>query len=147
MGVYYNKLKMPYNGKLQVNRKEFFNSICSINFTEPNAPPAYVKGYILNVTSVLVQWRNVPVSDQNGIILSYTVTYTALPDGNPQTQAVNAPTTETIMAGLNENTNYSISVFASTVKGDGNISSPIIVTTGLKGKCSDTLYSVYFCPK
>ena len=45
------------------------------------------------------------------------------------------------MAGLKENSTYSITVFASTVKGDGNISSPIIVTTGLKGNCSDTIFS------
>ena len=31
--------------------------------------------------------------------------------------------------GLEEYTNYNILVFASTVKGDGNASDPIIVTT------------------
>ena len=33
------------------------------------------------------------------------------------------------LRGLEEYTNYSILVFASTVKGDGNASDPIIVTT------------------
>ena len=125
------------------NHKSFF-LISFVQFTAPNAPPANVKGYILNVTSILVQWGNVPIADQNGIILSYTVTYVALPDGNPETKVVNAPTTQTILVSLNKKTNYSITVFASTVKGDGNVSSPFIVTTELKCKFADTLYSVYF---
>lgn len=42
---------------------------------------------------------------------------------------VDAPTTQANLTGLNEYTNYSITVFASTVKGDGNVSEPIIVIT------------------
>ena len=77
----------------------------------------------------MVQWGDVPAADQNGIILRYTVTYKALPGGTPKTEVVIAPTTETTLTTLNEYTNYSITVFASTVKRDGNISEPIIVTT------------------
>ena len=77
----------------------------------------------------MVQWGDVPAADQNGIILSYTVTYKALPGGTPKTKVVIAPTTEVTLTDLNEFTNYSIIVFASTVKGDGNGSEPIIVIT------------------
>ena len=77
----------------------------------------------------MVQWGDVPAADQNGIILRYTVTYIALPGGTPKAELVIAPTTETTLAGLNEYTNYSITVLASTVKGDGNVSEPIIVIT------------------
>ena len=80
-------------------------------------------------TSILVQWGDVPAADQNGIILSYTVTYKALPGGTPKTKVVIAPTTEVTLTDLNEFTNYSITVFASTVKGAGNDSEPIIVIT------------------
>ena len=52
-----------------------------------------------------------------------------LPSGTPKTEVVNAPTKQTTLTGLNEYTNYSITVFASTVKGDGNVSEPIIVIT------------------
>jgi len=52
-----------------------------------------------------------------------------LPDGSPQTKEVSAPPTEATMTGLNEYTNYSITVFASTVKGGGRISASIIVVT------------------
>ena len=70
-----------------------------------------------------------PPDNQNGIIVSYTVSYTALPGGSEQTKVVNAPATDTTLTGLNEFTNYSIAVFASTLKGGGNVSKPIIVIT------------------
>ena len=70
-----------------------------------------------------------PAADQNGIIRSYTVIYKALPNGSPQTEVVNAPARQATLTGLNKYTNYSITVFASTAKGDGNVSSPIIVIT------------------
>ena len=77
----------------------------------------------------MVQWGNVPAADQNGIIVGYTITYKALPGESPQAKVVNAPTRQAFLTGLNEYTNYSITVFASTVKGDGNVSEPIVVIT------------------
>ena len=96
---------------------------------EPNAPPSNVQGRKASSTSILVQWGDVPAADQNGIILSYTVKYTALPGGSEQTKVVNAPANETTVTELNEYTNYSITVFASTSKGGGNVSEPIIIIT------------------
>ena len=96
---------------------------------EPNAPPVNVQGHNKSSTSIWVDWETVPEADQNGIVLTYTVTYTALPGGIPRTAVVSAPITHVTLRGLEEYTNYSILVFASTVKGDGNASAPIIVTT------------------
>ena len=96
---------------------------------EPNAPPVNVQGHNKSSTSIWVDWDTVPEVDQNGIILTYTVTYTALPGGIPRTAVVSAPITNVTLRGLEEYTNYSILVFASTVKGDGNASDPIIITT------------------
>lgn len=101
----------------------------SLSLTEPNAPPSNVRGQNTSSTRILVQWGDVPAADQNGIILSYTVTYTALSDGSPQTKVVIAPTMQATLTGLHEYTNYSITVFASTAKGGGNVSTPIIVVT------------------
>ena len=58
-----------------------------------------------------------------------------------------APTTEAYLTGLNEYTNYSITVFASTVKGDGNASAPIIVITDEDSKFIVALESIssYSC--
>ena len=100
-----------------------------MSFTEPNASPTNVQGHNTSSTSILVQWDNVPVLGQNGIVLSYTVTYKALHDGSLQSKEVGAPTTQVTLTGLNEYTNYSITVFASTVKGAGNVSVPIVVIT------------------
>ena len=100
-----------------------------MNFTEPNAAPFNVQGENTSSTTILVHWSNVPTADQNGVILSYTVTYKALPDGSPQTKVVSAATTQLTLTGLNEYTNYSITVFASTIKGNGNASLPIFVIT------------------
>ena len=57
------------------------------------------------------------------------VTYTELPGGISRTVVVSSPTTHIVLTGLKEYTNYSILVFAATVKGDGNASDSIIVTT------------------
>ena len=97
--------------------------------TEPNAPPSNVTGHNASSTSIFVSWGQVPVSDQNGVISSYTVTYMALPAGSSQTKGVTAPANQTTLTGLNEYTNYSITVFASTSKGGGIESTPIVVIT------------------
>ncbi|XP_068708062.1 phosphatidylinositol phosphatase PTPRQ-like [Montipora foliosa] len=96
---------------------------------KPNAPPAYVSGHNTGSTSIFVQWNQVPAADKNGVILSYTVTFRALPDGSEQTRKVNAPTNNGTLTALNEYTNYSITVLASTSKGDGTKSAPIVVRT------------------
>ena len=106
---------------------------------EPNAPPVNVQGHNTSSTSIWVDWDTVPVADQNGIILSYTVRYAALPGGIPRTAVVSAPITNVTLRGLEEHTNYSILVFASTVKGDGNASDPIIVTTDEDSKLPKAL--------
>ena len=113
---------------VKVLLKQCFLFVLSV-YPEPNAPPSNVQGRNTSSTSILFQWGDVPAADQNGIILSYTVTYKALPGGTPKTKVVIAPTTEVTLTDLNEFTNYSITVFASTVKGAGNDSEPIIVIT------------------
>ena len=106
---------------------------------EPSAPPVNVQAHDISSTSIWVDWDTVPVADQNGIILSYTVTYTAFPGGIPRTAVVSAPTTHVTLRSLEEYTNYSILVFASTVRGDGNASDPIIFTTDEDSKLSNAL--------
>ena len=103
---------------------------------EPSAPPANVQGHNTSSTSIWVDWDIVPVVDQNGIILTYTVTYMSLPDESPRSTVVIAPTTQANLIGLAKYRNYSITMFASTAKGDGNASEPIIVITDEDSKLS-----------
>ena len=114
----------------------YFSSILPL--TEPNAPPANVRGQNASSTNILVQWGDVPAADRNGIILSYTVTYIALSGGSPLTKEVDAPLTQANLTGLNKYTNYSITVSASTSKGGGNASVPIIVITDEDSKLQYT---------
>ena len=86
-------------------------------------------GHSASSTSIFFSWGDVPFLDQNGVIVSYTVTYRALPSGSSQTKNVSAAANQTTLTGLNEYTNYSITVFASTSKGGGNQSAPIVVIT------------------
>ena len=89
-----------------------------------------MSGHNASSTSIVVSWGQVPFLDQNGVILSYTVTYRALlPSRSSQTKNVTAPANHTTLSGLNEYTDYSITVFASTSKGSGNQSTPIVVIT------------------
>lgn len=88
-----------------------------------------------------MDWDIVPVTDQNGIILTYTVTYKALAGGIPQSTVVIAPSTQANLTGLTKYRSYSITVFASTstAKGDGNASEPIMVITDKDSKLSIAL--------
>ena len=61
--------------------------------------------------------------------MNYTVTYAEVPGVNPGTKIVIAPRTNATLTGLKKYTNYSITVFASTAKGGGSRSDPIIVIT------------------
>ena len=113
------------------------------SLSEPSAPPTLVQGYNTSSTSIFVSWGVVPVLDQNGVILSYTVTYEALPPspGSKLTKTVNALNPSITLEDLNEFTDYNITVFASTVKGGGNISAPITVRTD-----EDSKYTSSDCP-
>ena len=97
---------------------------------EPNAPPANIQGHNTSSTNIWVDWETVPVVYQNGIILTYAVTFRALPVIS-QTAVINASSTCThvTLKGLKKYTKYRIFLFASTAKGDGNASDPITVTT------------------
>ena len=88
-----------------------------------------MRGHNSSSTSILVKWDEVPVADQNGIIETYTITYESLTENHNGNVTVNYPDHQTNLTGLREYVNYSISVFASTVKGDGPASNPVIVTT------------------
>ena len=77
------------------------------------------------------------------MILGYTVTYRALSVCSVKPKNVTTPRNNLMLIGLNEYTNYSIRVFASTVKGNGTVSAAIIITTDQDGKC--TLVGCFRC--
>ncbi|XP_068728189.1 receptor-type tyrosine-protein phosphatase epsilon-like [Montipora capricornis] len=103
------------------------------NQSVPSAPPDGLKAVNTTSTSILVQWGDVPDSDKNGNITSYTVRYQAvtkrITNATVNTTTVEAPAMLANLTDLIINVKYNISVLASTVKGDGPYSSGIEVTT------------------
>ena len=100
----------------------------------PSAPPEDLRLIDTTSTSLLVRWSEVLSADRNGIIRSYTVRYQAISSALVENTTVSAPTREVNLTGLIRNMNYSVSVLASTDKGDGNYSDPKFFITNQTGE-------------
>jgi len=77
----------------------------------------------------LVTWDKVPTDQQNGIITGYTITYHSQTENHNDTVQVNGSVLQTELTNLKEFVSYNITVLASSVKGDGPPSAPIVVRT------------------
>jgi len=108
--------------------------LLSISISEPDGAPQNVQGQNTSSTSILVTWDEVPADQQNGIITSYTITYKSQTENDNGNVEVNGSVRQTELANLKEYVNYNITVFASTVKGDGPASDPIVVRTDQDSK-------------
>ena len=79
-------------------------------------------------TSIFVMWDEVLPDEQNGIIISYNVSYRAIPEAGSAgpffSKLVTAPTRHVNLTGLTKDMHYNVSVLASTIKGKGNYSNP-----------------------
>jgi len=92
----------------------------------------------------LVTWDEVPANQQNGIITDYTITYHSQTENHNDTVPVNGSVRQTELTNLKEFVNYDITVLASTVKGDGPASAPIVVRTGQDSEYSFKSYQVFY---
>ena len=86
-----------------------------------------MSGYNTSSTSILVSWNEVPAEQQNGIITGYTITYQSQAENHNGNVTVDANDRQKNITGLKEFVDYNITGFASTVKGDGPHSAPVIV--------------------
>ena len=98
-----------------------------IFISEPDGAPQNVTGQSNNSTSILVKWDEVPADKQNGIITGYTITYKSQTENDNDNVTVGDSELEKELTNLKEYVNYNITVFASTEKGDGPASDPVIV--------------------
>ena len=103
---------------------------------EPGAPPENVTGQNSSSTSISVMWDEVPADLQNGIITGYNITYKSQTENDYGSVQVNGSVLQTELTNLKEYVNYNITVSASTVKGDGPASVPIVVRTDQDSKLS-----------
>ena len=79
-------------------------------------------------------WNEVPAVEQNGIITGYTITYKSQ-TANDNGYVLGGPDDrQKELTRLKEFVNYNITVFASTVKGDGPASDHIVVRTDQDSK-------------
>ncbi|XP_049799922.1 Down syndrome cell adhesion molecule-like protein Dscam2 [Schistocerca nitens] len=97
----------------------------------PGSPPSEVHCTALSSQSILVVWSSPPISDINGVLLGYRVTYRTVMEWDD----VSTPSEQTTQVqkleifGLQRYCNYSIEVKAYTRKGDGVPSKPIFCRT------------------
>lgn len=104
--------------------------------TGPASPPGNITIIILSPISILVMWEEIPVFDQNGIIIAYEILYEPLDtfDGLIGIEAVNTTNTLITISDLQEFTGYNISVRAYTSAGLGPYSDIITDMTPEDGK-------------
>ncbi|XP_016159942.1 PREDICTED: receptor-type tyrosine-protein phosphatase S isoform X3 [Ficedula albicollis] len=109
----------------------------------PSAPPRKVEVEVLNSSAIQVFWRSPLPSRQHGQIRGYQVHYVRMENGearglphikdimlaDAQWETDDTAEYEMIIAGLQPETAYSITVAAYTMKGDGARSKPKVVTT------------------
>ena len=86
-----------------------------------------MRGYNTSSTSILVLWDEVQRNQQNGIITGYTITYQSQTENHNGNVPVAPNDRQKSITELKEYVDYNITVFASTVKGDGPHSSPVLV--------------------
>ena len=68
-----------------------------------------------------------PVEQQNGIITGYTITYHSQTENDNGSVPAGPSDRQKNITGLKQYVFYNITVFASTVKGDGPHSTPVLV--------------------
>ena len=86
-----------------------------------------------------------PNDRRHGLTLNYEVDYTSTASNVTKSKQVQAPTQFLEIDGLEQNTNYTITVMASTSKGYGPASEPILVATHQDSKSSSALNCINAC--
>ena len=92
-----------------------------------------MKGQNQSSTEILVKWGEVPEAQRHGGIIHYTVIYWKT-GGEVKRINVDAPKQNVKLTELSKFTYYSIKVSASTIKGEGPASNPIVVPTDQDSK-------------
>ena len=120
---------------MNVTRKKITYHDIIFLLLEPNSSPGEVAATAASSKNISVSWNPVTPDDRNGIIKGYIVNYQALPGGDiiPKfrniTSAQQNEKQTVILEDLNEFTNYSITVLAFTIIGNGQASSAQVVET------------------
>ena len=112
---------------------------------EPDGAPQNITAVNKTSTSILVTWDEVPNDRRHGLILNYEVGWTSTASYVTNSKEVQASTQYLEITGLEQNTNYTITVMASTSKGYGPASEPIFVATDQDSKYTSALTCINAC--
>ena len=111
----------------------------------PSAAPGNVQGYNSSSSSIRVTWASVAAVHQNGMIVSYRVSYQAVGgsfiDGTKRDKQVVGASNQADLTGLEAYVDYNITVYASTSVGEGPSSISIAVKTTKAGKTFNSDWS------
>ncbi len=103
----------------------------------PSGYPQGVRASVVSSTEILISWDEVEVGERNGLITQYEVEYSQsefTEISEVQMVFVEAPNMEVNLAALKENLEYSVSIRAYTVVGEGPFSPAVTNTTLQDGK-------------
>lgn len=117
-------------------RSKLLTIVTLFLFTAPSAPPYDVQLHVVNKTTLIAHWNDVPLIHQNGVILGYRFLFQR-EDGSPveRNVTVSPDVHEYRFPGLLIFQNYSIQVLAFAIKGDGPFNDKVYQMTNESGKC------------
>ena len=97
-----------------MQKKDYSNFSYKYNYyIAPSGIPQSLSLSAVNLTSITVQWTELPCSDRNGEITGYTVEYSSTRPPHTGTVTVSgSSTTRLVVGGLLPRTNYTFSVRA-----------------------------------
>jgi len=87
-------------------------------------------------------WDEVPADQKKGIITGYTITYKSQTENDNGNVQAGPYDRQKELTGLKEFVNYTITVSASTLNGEGPASDPIVVTTDQDSKLHEFFYQL-----
>ena len=99
----------------------------------PRVPPPGFSAQVQSVTSILVEWNEIPDVDRKGIITAYRVQYWYLEDVL-ESVTISGAAMMTELTGLEENKNYTLRVQALTSAGPGPFSDLVVIQTHEMGE-------------
>ena len=100
----------------------------------PSAPPQNVTGEAVNSTAIVVSWKPPPITEQNGIIILYTIRLLEVPTQRPLSYLREGQQMMLVIHSLHPYYDYECSVGAVTVVGSSPLSETVTTRTRTDSK-------------
>ena len=111
--MYIQTLTGSYPKLFRLVKVHCIKNVIIILLLVPSGIPGAIRFNDVNLTSITVQWTELPCSDRNGEITGYTVEYSSTTPSHTNTVTVSGSiNTVLVVGGLLPRTNYTFSVGA-----------------------------------